>query len=433
MSLSGIFAQFVALLGGAALRWRRLQGDAPAQAWGSAPTVPVAKPQGALPTLKMPSAKGWSDGQKPVAASGLKVNAFATGLKHPRWINVLPNGDVLIAESNQVAGPVRSVFSYAMQATMRRARALGDSANRITLLRDSDGDGVAEKRETFMEGLNQPFGMALLGDTFYVGNTDGVMAFPYIAGADRITAPGKRLTTFKPSGHWTRSLLPSPDGKKLYVGVGSLTNISDEGMAVEQGRAAVYELDLANGTNRIFAGGLRNPVGLAWEPRTGALWTVVNERDGLGDETPPDYLTSVKDGGFYGWPYCYWGQTVDDRVPQDAALVAKAIKPDYALGGHTASLGLCWLPAGTLPGFPEGMAIGQHGSWNRSTLSGYKVVFVPFVDGRPSGPARDILSGFLAPDERESYGRPVGVTLGPDGALLVADDVGDVIWRVTGA
>lgn len=433
MSLSGIFAQFVALLGGAALRWRRLQGDAPAPAWGNAPTVPVAKPQGALPTLKMPSARGWSDGQKPVAAPGLKVNAFATGLQHPRWINVLPNGDVLIAESNQVAGPVRSVFSYAMQATMRRARALGDSANRITLLRDTDGDGIAERRQTFMEGLNQPFGMALLGDTFYVGNTDGVMAFPYADGADRITASGKRLTTFKPSGHWTRSLLPSPDGKKLYVGVGSLTNIADEGMAVEEGRACVYELDLATGASRIFAGGLRNPVGLAWEPTTGALWTVVNERDGIGDETPPDYMTSVRDGGFYGWPYCYWGQTVDDRVPQDASLVAKAIKPDYALGGHTASLGLCWLPAGTLPGFPDGMVIGQHGSWNRSTLSGYKVVFVPFVDGLPAGPARDILSGFLAPDERESYGRPVGVTLGPDGALLVADDVGDVIWRVTGA
>jgi glucose/arabinose dehydrogenase len=433
MSLSGIFAQFVALLGGAALRWRRLQGDAPAPAWGNAPTVPVAKPQGALPTLKMPSARGWSDGQKPVAAPGLKVNAFATGLQHPRWINVLPNGDVLIAESNQVAGPARSVFSYAMQATMRRARALGDSANRITLLRDTDGDGIAERRQTFMEGLNQPFGMALLGDTFYVGNTDGVMAFPYAAGADRISAPGKRLTTFKPSGHWTRSLLPSPDGKKLYVGVGSLTNIADEGMAVEDGRACVYELDLATGASRIFAGGLRNPVGLAWEPTTGTLWTVVNERDGIGDETPPDYMTSVREGGFYGWPYCYWGQTVDDRVPQDAALVAKAIKPDYALGGHTASLGLCWLPAGTLPGFPDGMVIGQHGSWNRSTLSGYKVVFVPFVDGRPAGPARDILSGFLAPDERESYGRPVGVTLGPDGALLVADDVGDVIWRVTGA
>jgi glucose/arabinose dehydrogenase len=433
MSLSGIFAQFVALIGGAALRWRRLQGAQPAQAWGSAAVVPAAKPQGALPTLKMPSARGWSEGQKPVAAPGLKVNAFATGLQHPRWINVLPNGDVLIAESNQVAGPARSVFSYAMQATMRRARALGDSANRITLLRDKDGDGVAERRETFMEGLNQPFGMALLGDTFYVGNTDGVMAFPYAAGADRITAPGKRLATFKPSGHWTRSLLPSTDGKKLYVGVGSLTNIADEGMAAEEGRACVYELDLSSGASRIFAGGLRNPVGLAWEPTTGALWTVVNERDGIGDETPPDYLTSVRDGGFYGWPYCYWGQTVDDRVPQDAALVAKAIKPDYALGGHTASLGLCWMPAGTLPGFPDGMAIGQHGSWNRSTLSGYKVVFVPFVDGRPAGPARDILSGFLAPDERESYGRPVGVTLGPDGALLVADDVGDVIWRVTGA
>jgi glucose/arabinose dehydrogenase len=431
MSLSGIFAQFVALLGGIALRWRRLQGAAHQPAWGSAPVVPLAKPQGAIPTLKMPSARGWSDGQKPVAASGLKVNAFATGLKHPRWISVLPNGDVLIAESNQVAGPVRSVFSYAMQATMRRARALGDSANRITLLRDTDRDGIAERREIFMEGLNQPFGMTLLGDTFYVGNTDGVMAFPYAAGADRITASGKRLTTFKPSGHWTRSLLPSPDGKKLYVGVGSLTNIADEGMAAEQGRAAVYELDLAGGSNRIFASGLRNPVGLAWEPQTGVLWTVVNERDGLGDETPPDYLTSVRDGGFYGWPYCYWGQTVDDRVPQDAALVARAITPDYALGGHTASLGLCWLPAGTLPGFPEGMAIGQHGSWNRSTLSGYKVVFVPFANGRPAGPARDILSGFLAPDEAESYGRPVGVTLGPDGALLVADDVGDVIWRVT--
>jgi hypothetical protein len=345
----------------------------------------------------------------------------------------LPNGDVLVAESTQVAGPARSVFHYAMQATMRRADALGVSANRITLLRDPDGDGIAEKRSTFMEGLSQPFGMALIGDTFYVGNTDGVVAFPYASGADRITAAGRKLVTFKPGGHWTRSLLPGPDGTKLYAGVGSLTNIADEGMEVEEGRAAIYELDLASGSSRIFAGGLRNAVGLAWEPTTGMLWTVVNERDGLGDETPPDYLTSVRDGGFYGWPYCYWGQTVDDRVPQDPAMVAKAIRPDYALGGHTASLGLCWVPAGTLPGFPEGMAIGQHGSWNRSTLSGYKVVFVPFENGRPSGPARDILSGFLAPDERESYGRPVGVTLGPDRSLLVADDVGDVIWRVTGA
>jgi glucose/arabinose dehydrogenase len=433
MTMSSIFARIVALIGGAALQWRKLQGVAPQPAWGSAPVVPVAKPQGALPTLKMPTARGWSDGQKPVAAPGLKVNAFATGLKHPRWIEVLPNGDVLVAESNQVATRIGSVFSYAMQATMRRARALGESANRITLFRDSDGDGVAEQRKIFMEGLNQPFGMALVGDTFYVGNTDGVVAFPYAAGADRIDATGKKLVTFKPGGHWTRSLLLSPDGKKLYAGVGSSSNIADNGMTEEEGRAAIYELDLASGSSRIFAGGLRNAVGMAWEPQTGVLWTVVNERDGLGDETPPDYLTSVRDGGFYGWPYCYWGQTVDDRVPQDAALVAKAITPDYALGGHTASLGLCWLPAGTLPGFPDGMAIGQHGSWNRSTLSGYKVVFVPFANGRPSGPARDILSGFLAPDERESYGRPVGVTLGHDGSLLVADDVGDVIWRVTGA
>jgi glucose/arabinose dehydrogenase len=433
MDFTSIFARFVALIGGVALFWRRLQGATPEPAWGNAPVIPEAKPQGAIPTLKMPTARGWDKGQLPIAAPGLKVNAFATGLAHPRWIEVLPNGDVLIAEATQVQGPPRSVFHYAIQATMRRAAALGVSANRITVLRDRDGDGVAETRGAFMEGLNQPFGMALVDDTFYVGNTDGVVAFPYKAGADRITGEGRKLVTFKPSGHWTRSLLRSPDGKKLYAGVGSFSNIAENGMEVEEGRAAIYELDLVSGKSRIFAGGLRNAVGLAWEPTTGALWTVVNERDGLGDETPPDYLTSVRDGGFYGWPYCYWGQTVDDRVPQDPTLVAKAITPDYALGGHTASLGLCWMPAGTLPGFPDGMAIGQHGSWNRSKLSGYKVVFVPFENGRPSGPARDILSGFLAPDEKASYGRPVGVALGPDGSLLVADDVGNVIWRVTGA
>jgi glucose/arabinose dehydrogenase len=432
MSFSDIFARIVALIGAAAVLWRRLQGGAHEPALGSAPVIPAAKPQGSIPTLKMPTARGWDPGQTPVAAPGLKVNAFAADLKHPRWIHALPNGDVLVAEAVTVPGPIRSVFSYAMVATMRRAAATGVSPNRIMRLRDADGDGIAETREVFLEGLNQPFGMALLGDTFYVGNTDGVVAFPYAEGASRIAAPGRKLTTFKPGGHWTRSLLPSPDGRKLFVGVGSLSNIAESGMAVEEGRAAIYELDLASGSSRIFAGGLRNPVGLAWEPRTEVLWTVVNERDGLGDETPPDYLTSVRDGGFYGWPYCYWGQTVDDRVPQDPAAVAKATTPDYALGGHTASLGLCWLPAGTLPGFLEGMAIGQHGSWNRSTLSGYKVVFVPFANGRPAGPPRDILTGFLAPDERESYGRPVGVAIGPDGSLLVADDVGDVIWRVTG-
>src|SRR5215813_12132623 len=302
MSFTSAFARMVALIGAGAVMWRRMQGVPQEAAWGSAPAIPEAKPQGAIPTLKMPTARGWDEGQKPAAAPGLKVNAFASGLEHPRWIEVLPNGDVLIAEATQVAGPPRSLFHMAMQATMRRADALGVSANRITLLRDRDGDGVAEVRGTFMEGLNQPFGMALVGDTFYVGNTDGVVAFPYAAGASRITAPGRTLVEFKPAGHWTRSLLASPDGKKLYVGVGSLTNIGEMGMEVEEGRAAIYELDLANGKSRIFASGLRNAVGMAWEPQTGVLWTVVNERDGLGDETPPDYLTSVRDGGFYGWP-----------------------------------------------------------------------------------------------------------------------------------
>jgi glucose/arabinose dehydrogenase len=433
MTFSGIFAQLVALIGSVTVSVRRMRDGVQAQALGGAPSIPLAKPQGNLPTLKMPTARGWAPGKTPVAAPGLKVNAFATGLKHPRWIHVLPNRDVLVAESLTVPGGISSVFDYAMESTMRRAAALGVSPNRITLLRDADGDGVAEIRETFLEGLNQPFGMALLGDTLYVGNTDGVVAFPYTIGATKITAPGRKLTNFNSGGHWTRSLLPTPDGGKIFIGVGSLSNIADKGFEVEKGRAAIYEFDVASGANRIFASGLRNPVGLAFEPQTGALWTVVNERDGLGDETPPDYLTSVQDGGFYGWPYCYWGKTVDDRVQQDPAMVAKAITPDYALGGHTASLGLCWLPAGQLPGFPEGMAIGQHGSWNRSILSGYKLTFVPFANGKPAGPPRDILTGFLSPDEKESYGRPVGVAIGPEGAVLLADDVGDVIWRVTGA
>ncbi|EHK58055.1 PQQ-dependent sugar dehydrogenase [Allomesorhizobium alhagi] len=431
MSASGIFARIVALIGAVAIFFRHRGDGSQEQAFGSAPKIPAAKPQG-IPTLKMPTARGWTAGQTPIAAAGLQVNAFAAGLKHPRWIHVLPNGDVLTAEALSVPGGIKSAFDYAMFSTMKRAAATGDSPNRITLLRDSDGDGVAEIRDVFLDGLNQPFGMTLLGDTFYVGNTDGVMAFPYANGDIRIGATGRKLVDLKPGGHWTRSLLASPDGRKLYIGVGSLSNIGDHGMAAEEGRAAIHELDLESGTSRIFASGLRNPVGMAWEPTTGALWTVVNERDGLGDETPPDYLTSVRDGGFYGWPFCYWDRIVDDRVPQDPTMVAKAITPDFALGGHTASLGLCWLPAGTLPGFPDGMVIGQHGSWNRSKLSGYKVVFVPFANGRPSGPARDILTGFLSPDERASYGRPVGVTVGPDGSLLVADDVGDVIWRVTG-
>ena len=426
-----LVGRIVALIGGVMIFLRRWGTTDAAPAMGLAPAIPLAKPQG-IPTLKMPTARGWVGDHKPTAAAGLKVNAFATGLDHPRWIEVLPNGDVLIAEAMFTPGGIKTPFDLAMYSTMKRAAAVGKSPNRVVLLRDADRDGVAEERHMFLEGQNQPFGMALRGDTFYLGNTDALLAFPYKDGDTKITAAGRHVASFKPGGHWTRSLLLSPDKSKVYVGVGSLSNIGDDGFEAEVGRAAVHVVDLDTGAARIFAGGLRNPVGLAWEPTTGALWTVVNERDGLGDETPPDYLTSVQEGGFYGWPFCYWGQTVDDRVPQDAALVASAIQPDYALGGHTASLGLCWLPAGTLPGFPDGMVIGQHGSWNRSKLSGYKVIFVPFVNGKPSGPPRDILTDFLSADEKTSYGRPVGVTL-KDGALLVADDVGNAIWRVTGA
>ncbi len=425
-----LMARATAILGAAMVLMRRRAAPRTV-ALGQAPQIPQAQAQGIM-TLKMPTGRGWRGSEAPIPAPGLRVNAFARDLQHPRWIEVLPNGDVLVAESLQEASPPKSLLDRATQATMRRARALGVSANRVTLWRDADGDGVAEIRELFLDGQRQPFGMALVGETFFLGNTDGILAFPYTPGATSITAPGRRLLDFQPGGHWTRSLIVSPDRKRLYCGVGSLTNIGDEGMAVEEGRAAIWELDLETGGARIFASGLRNPVGMAWEPATGALWTVVNERDGLGDETPPDYLTSVQDGGFYGWPYSYWGGVVDDRVPQDAGMVARAIAPDYALGGHTASLGLCWMPAGTLPGFPEGMAIGQHGSWNRSTLSGYRLIFVPFANGRPSGPPRDILTGFLSPDEKFSYGRPVGVAIGPDGrSLLMADDVGDVIWRVS--
>ncbi|MEM7258032.1 MAG: sorbosone dehydrogenase family protein [Pseudomonadota bacterium] len=433
MSFTSLYARVVAMIGGAMILMRRWGKDTDPPAIGGAPQIPDASPQN-IPTLKMPTARGWKEGELPVVASGLSVNAFATGLLHPRWIYVLPNNDVLVAEALPEAAPVKTPFDFAITSTMKRAAALGVSANRISLLRDNNGNGTADSRVNFIDEQRQPFGMALVGDKFYVGNTDGVVAFDYQPGADRLQGTGQRIVDFKPGGHWTRSLLVSPDGQKLYAGVGSLSNIAEHGFDAEEGRAAIYEIDLQTGQSRVFAAGLRTPVGMAWEPVTGKLWTVVNERDGLGDEVPPDYLTSVKEGGFYGWPYCYWGQTIDDRVAQDPAMVATAIKPDYALGGHTASLGLCWMPAGTLAGFDsDGMVIGQHGSWNRSNLSGYRVIFVPFRNGLPAGPPRDILSGFLSENEKFSYGRPVGVTIGPGPSLLVADDVGNVIWRVVSA
>lgn len=427
-----LIARATAFVGGTVAFVRRMRSPGK-QAFGVDPDIPLARKQGIM-TLKMPMAEGWKDGRLPICAPGLAVNAFASGLDHPRWIEVLPNGDVLVAESTEQAGPPRTLMDHAAQATMRRVKAVGVSANRVTLWRDADGDGIAEVRKVFVQNQNQPFGMAMVGSRFYLGNTDGIRVFDYTLGDTALSGEGRKLVEFKPHGHWTRSLIASPDGAKIYAGVGSLSNIGDHGMAAEEGRAAIWELDVATGQARIFASGLRNAVGMAWEPVTCKLWTVVNERDGLGDETPPDYLTSVKDGGFYGWPYCYWGKTVDDRVSQDPAMVARAITPDYALGGHTASLGLCWMPEGTLPGFGAGMVIGQHGSWNRSKLSGYKLIFVPFKGGIPSGPARDILSGFLSEDERLAYGRPVGVALGPDAkSLLMADDVGDIIWRISGA
>ncbi|GGL63796.1 PQQ-dependent sugar dehydrogenase [Wenxinia marina] len=432
MAISDIAARGVALIGAAAIRARRFTRHDGPPAVGGAPDIPEARKQRVM-TLKMPTAKGWEGDHRPTPAPGLKVTAFARDLQHPRWIEVLPNGDTLVAEAIPARGKPKSAFDYAAQVTMARAGAMGTSANRITLYRGLK-DGVAQERHTFREGLNQPFGMALVNGTFYVGNTDGVLAFDHAEGATRLQGPGRPVASFKPGGHWTRSLLASPDGTKLYAGVGSLSNIGDMGMEAEEDRAAIHEIDLATGTQRIFAGGLRNPVGLAWEPSTGALWTVVNERDGLGDETPPDYLTSVKDGAFYGWPWCYWDRVVDDRVPANPEMVAKALTPDYALGGHTACLGLAWVPEGTLPGVPAGMAIGQHGSWNRATLSGYRVIHVPFSDGKPSGPPRDLLTGFLSEDEKWSYGRPVGVAVGADArSLLVADDVGNVIWRIAGA
>lgn len=430
-----ILARATSLVGGTVALLRRI-GAPTTQAMGLKPEIPEAKKQG-LMTLKLPAAEGWKNGRLPTCAPGLKVNAFAEGLDHPRWIEVLPTGDVLVAESREQPGPAKTLMDHAAQATMRRIKAVGPSANRVSLWRDADGDGVAEHREVFVENQRQPFGMAVVGETFYLGNTDGIVAFPFPSGTTRLDeSAGRRLAEFKPHGHWTRSLIVSPDGKTVYAGVGSLTNIADQGMEAEEGRAAIWALDVATEEARVYATGLRNAVGMAFEPSTGALWTVVNERDGLGDETPPDYLTTVVDGGFYGWPYSYWDRIVDDRVPQDEAKVAASIKPDYALGGHTASLGLCWMPEGTLPGFGAGMVIGQHGSWNRSKLSGYKLLFVPFENGRPSEsePPRDILSGFLSDDEKLAYGRPVGVCIGPDGkSLLMADDVGDVIWRVTGA
>ena len=392
-----------------------------------------------LPTVNIAPAKGWPDGVLPVPAAGLAVNAFATGLDHPRWLYVLPNGDVLVAESNAPPRPedAKGIKGWFMKRVMKRAGAGTPSANRITLLRDADGDGVAEVRAAFLEGLNSPFGMALVGSDLYVANTDALVRFSYTEGTTRIANPGTKVVDL-PGGplnhHWTKNVIASRDGSRLFVTVGSNSNVAENGMQNEVDRAAILEVDPAQGSRRLFASGLRNPNGLGWEPRTGVLWTVVNERDELGSDLVPDYLTSVKEGAFYGWPYSYFGQHVDTRVePPRPDLVAKAVAPDYALGAHVAPLGLVFYEGTLLPQrYAGGAFVGEHGSWNRRPLSGYKVVFVRFEGGRPVGIPEDVLTGFVDPDGN-ALGRPVGVAVDRAGALLVADDVGNVVWRVTPA
>jgi glucose/arabinose dehydrogenase len=411
----------------------------PEASTGREPVLPPPK-QSLIPTVDIAPAKGWPQGVKPTPAQGLAVKAFARGLDHPRWLYVLPNGDVLVAETNAPAKPEgadTSLKAWVMKMVMKRAGAGVPSANRITLLRDADGDGMAEVRSVFLANLNSPFGMALVGNDLYVANTDAIVRFPYSAGATKIEGEGRRIADL-PAGpinhHWTKNILPSRDGTKLYATVGSNSNVAENGMDAEVNRAAILEVDIATGGARVFASGLRNPNGLAWHPQTGALWTVVNERDELGSDLVPDYLTHVEDGAFYGWPYSYYGSHVDTRVePPRPDLVAKAKVPDYALGTHVAPLGLAFASGASLgERYASGAFVGRHGSWNRRPPNGYDVVFVRFADGMPTGTPETVLGGFLDGDG-DARGRPVGVAIDGKGALLVADDVGNTVWRVTQA
>ena len=407
------------------------------QGYGPSPTLP-APTTSLIPTVNIAKAASWPEGETPKAGDGFAVKAFAKGLDHPRTLYTLPNGDVLVTETNAPPKPEdgKGIKGWVMKLVMGRAGAGVPSANRITLLRDTDGDGVADTRSVFLDKLMSPFGMALVGNDFYVANADAVMKYAYVPGEMSIATPGTKLTDL-PGGpinhHWTKDLIASPDGTKLYATVGSNSNVAERGMDAEKDRAGILEIDRATGQKRVFASGLRNPNGPAWQPSSGALWVVVNERDEIGSDLVPDYMTSVKDGGFYGWPYSYYGQNVDVRVtPQRPDLVAKAIAPDYALGPHTASLGLAFNTGALFAdSYKNGAFIGQHGSWNRNPRSGYKVIFVPFTaEGKPNGKPQDVLTGFINAND-EAQGRPVGVRLDSQGALLVADDVGNIVWRVT--
>ena len=409
------------------------QQSTPQQGYGAKPELPTPSTS----AVKFVKVVGWPAGKAPAAPAGFSVTEFGANLDHPRWLYALPNGDILVAEASTPPKPAKTEKEQAIQQGQKESKAITPSQNRISLLRDSNGDGKVETQSVFLENLNRPFGMVLVGNTLFVASTDAVHAYPYESGMQRMDKPGKKILTLPAGGynnHWTRNLIANTAGTKLYVTVGSASNVAEHGMAEETRRANILEVNLDGSGERIFASGLRNPNGMDWETTTGALWTVVNERDELGDNLVPDYLTSVKDGGFYGWPFSYYGQNVDARVkPPNPELVKRALVPDYGLGAHTASLGLTFYRGASFPArFKGGAFIGQHGSWNRSQFSGYRVAFVPFANGKPSGVIEDFLSGFLASDST-AYGRPVGVIADRSGALLVADDAGNRIWRVAAA
>ena len=408
-------------------------GDPRAQ-YGSDPKLPEPQ-QAPLPSMKVMPAQGWSGGGMPTVTAGMRVQPFATGFQHPRIVYPLPNGDVLVVEANSTGGPVYRPKDYIAGKIKGRSGSGAPAGQRISLVRDQDGDGIAEVRSVLIDKLNSPYGVALIGNDLYVANTDAVLRFPYVPGETEIKTPGVKVTDLpaqSPNHHWTKAMTASPDGSKLYVGVGSNSNITENGIGAEEGRAAIWEIDRATGLKRIYAGGVRNPTGLAFEPTGGKLWAVANERDEIGPDLVPDYLTSVQEDGFYGWPYSYWGQNVDGRVqPPRPEMVSRAIRPDYALGSHVAPLGLAFTAGNSLPaGYQSGVFIGEHGSWNRDPVAGYKVVYVPFRNGRPDGQPQDVVTGFISGDEK-TLGRPVGVAIDRTGALLVADDVGNAVWRVS--
>jgi hypothetical protein len=434
-NLSRVAAVCVAVVGVGLASCDENGGD-PSREIGAHPVLPALQ-QYLVPPIQIAEPVGWGKDEKPTVPQDLQVQAIATGLAHPRSVYVLPNGDVLVVESNGPKAPIYRPKDIVTGWVKWFAGAEAKDANRITLLRDTNGDGVPEVRTVFLDHLHSPFGIALVGNDLYVANTDAIMRYPYQEGQTSITAAPTKLTDL-PGGpidhHWTKSLLASPDGSKLYVGVGSNSNITENGIGAEYERAAIWEVDRASGAHRIFASGTRNPTGLQWEPATGKLWAIVNERDEIGPDLVPDYLTSLQEGGFYGWPYSYYGQHLDPRVqPQRPDLVATALVPDYALSSHVAPLGFAMYSGADLPtAYRSGAFVGEHGSWDRTPLNGYKVVFVPFSDGKPSGPARDVVTGFLD-ENNHARGRPVGLAVDRSGSLLIADDVGNVVWRVSAA